>query len=117
MLLRRYRIGAGGLRILPFPRPQSRNDPGAEHIFVYVLGSPGKGGYRTYVGWTTELERRVAQHNAGTGAKSTRGRSWTLLYVERYATRPEAMSREWHVKRNRALRRVLAQNAQASTDP
>lgn len=77
--------------------------------YVYILGSFGKGGYRTYVGWTFDVDRRLAQHNNGTGARSTRGRTWTLLYVEPYATRREAMSREWHLKRNRALRRQLAQ--------
>lgn len=76
--------------------------------FVYVLGCKDKHGFRTYVGWTIDLERRIAQHNAGTGAKSTRGRQWSLLYVERFETRQEAMSREWHLKRDRALRKRLA---------
>jgi putative endonuclease len=78
--------------------------------FVYVLGSDdgvSRGGYRTYVGWTTNLQRRLDEHNGGTGARSTRGRTWVLLYAERYATRPEAMSREWHLKRDRRLRRAL----------
>ncbi len=75
--------------------------------FVYVLGAPGNGGYRTYVGWTTDLERRLREHNAGTGARSTRGRHWELLYVERHRDRREAMSREWHLKRDRAFRRLL----------
>ncbi|MFP1646834.1 GIY-YIG nuclease family protein, partial [Pontitalea aquivivens] len=44
--------------------------------FVYVLGSATAQGYRTYVGWTLDLDRRLAQHNSGTGAKSTRGRAW-----------------------------------------
>jgi putative endonuclease len=79
------------------------------NCFVYVLGSPGKDRYRTYVGWTNDLERRLAQHNAGTGARSTRGRVWMLLYSERHATRREAMSREWHLKRDRAFRKLLAQ--------
>jgi len=79
--------------------------------FVYILGSPGKTGYRTYVGWTVDLDRRLAQHNAGTGANSTRGRVWTLLHVERFASRREAMSREWHLKRDRALRRRLGRDA------
>jgi putative endonuclease len=75
--------------------------------FVYVLGS-GKGGtYKTYVGWTVDLERRLKEHNAGTGARSTRGRAWVLLYAEKYDTRPEAMSREWHLKRDRAFRKRL----------
>ncbi|HJO75750.1 MAG TPA: GIY-YIG nuclease family protein [Rhodospirillales bacterium] len=83
--------------------------PGA--CFVYILGSEGKGGFRTYVGWTTDLERRLDAHNAGTGAKSTRGRAWSLIYAERYKTRGQAMSREWHLKRDRKFRKALAANA------
>jgi putative endonuclease len=75
--------------------------------FVYILGSLGKGGAKTYVGWTTDLERRLNQHNAGTGARSTRGRQWVLLYAEQLATRNKAMSREWHLKRDRQFRKQL----------
>jgi putative endonuclease len=76
--------------------------------FVYVLGSDGNGGYRTYVGWTTDLDRRLDEHNSGRGARSTRGRNWALLYAERYAAKEDAMSREWHLKRDRAFRKRLA---------
>lgn len=75
--------------------------------FVYIIGCIGPRGLRTYVGWTTDLDRRLAQHNAGTGAKSTRGRTWTLLYAERHNTPREAMSREWRLKRDRAFRAQL----------
>ena len=77
--------------------------------FVYVLGAGGAGGYRTYVGWTTDLVRRLAAHNAGSGARSTRGRQWMLLYAERHGTKQDAMSREWHLKRDRRLRKLLAE--------
>ncbi|NCM97974.1 MAG: GIY-YIG nuclease family protein [Rhodobacterales bacterium] len=80
--------------------------------FVYVLGCDAPGGYRTYVGWTLDLERRLAQHNSGTGAKSTRGRVWSLIYAERLSSRVEAMSREWYLKRDRQMRRQLALSAQ-----
>ena len=76
--------------------------------FVYILGSDGKGAPRTYVGWTTDLERRLGQHNGGTGARSTRGRTWALLYAECYRTRSQAMSREWHLKRDRKFRKDVA---------
>ena len=76
--------------------------------FVYVLGCPGKTAYRTYVGWTIDVDRRLAAHNGGKGARSTRGRSWTLLYVERHATRRDSMSREWHLKRDRGFRKLLS---------
>jgi len=75
--------------------------------FVYVLGSNGRGGFKTYVGWTTDLDRRLANHNNGKGARSTRGRTWTLLYAELHSTRGEAMSREWRLKRDRAFRKAL----------
>jgi putative endonuclease len=76
--------------------------------FVYILGSGGKGGVRTYVGWTTDLEKRLSVHNSGEGAKSTRGRQWRLLYAERYKNRGDAMSREWHLNRDRRFRKALA---------
>ncbi|MDX2144207.1 MAG: GIY-YIG nuclease family protein [Rhodospirillaceae bacterium] len=76
--------------------------------FVYVLGSAGPGGARTYVGWTNDVPARLARHNAGTGAKSTRGRTWVVLHTEAFATRSEAMSREWHLKRDRKFRKELA---------
>ena len=76
--------------------------------FVYVLRSANRS--RTYVGWTTDLEQRVERHNSGRGAKSTRGASWSLLYAERYRTRGEAMSREWHLKRDKAFRKSLREN-------
>ncbi len=75
--------------------------------FVYILGSGGKGGFRTYVGWTLNIERRLAQHNSGKGARSTRGRMWFLLYTERHRTKRSAMSREWHLKRDRHFRKKL----------
>jgi putative endonuclease len=77
--------------------------------FVYILGCAHGDRYLTYVGWTNDLDKRLAQHNAGKGARSTRGRTWALLYSERFATRSEAMSREWHLKRDRAFRKQLAQ--------
>ncbi len=78
--------------------------------FVYLLGSTGKGGVRTYVGWTNDLDLRLSRHNAGKGARATRGRAWILLYVEKFATRSEAMSREWHLKRDRTFRKKLLES-------
>jgi putative endonuclease len=76
--------------------------------FVYVLGCRAKDRRLTYVGWTIDLDRRLTQHNAGTGARSTRGRVWVLLHTERFRTRRQAMSREWHLKRDRKFRKTLA---------
>lgn len=75
--------------------------------FVYVLGSCHKGRYISYVGWTNDVTQRLAKHNNGTGARTTRGRVWTLLHTEPFKTRNEAMSREWHLKRDRSFRKKL----------
>lgn len=77
----------------------------ALHYYVYLLVSTD--GVRSYVGWTTDLDRRLQQHNAGSGARSTRGRAWSLVYAERHSTRHGAMSREWHLKRERAFRSAI----------
>jgi putative endonuclease len=77
--------------------------------FVYILGTSTPRGPISYVGWTLDLERRLAQHNAGKGARTTRGRVWSLLHSESFETREDAMSREWYLKRDRKFRKdVLA---------
>lgn len=78
------------------------------HGYVYVLGSALGADRRTYVGWTVDIEARLQMHNAGLGARSTRGRAWVLLYAERYPTRRQAMSREVFLKRDRRFRASLA---------
>lgn len=52
-----------------------------------------------YTGYTDNLEKRLAAHNAGEGARYTRSRRpCRLAYVEEFAGKGEAMSREWHIK-------------------
>jgi putative endonuclease len=55
-----------------------------------------------YTGWTTDPERRVAQHNKGVGAKYTRTRRPVkLVYLETQPSRTEAMRRELAIKQMR----------------
>lgn len=52
-----------------------------------------------YTGWTNDLTKRLAAHNAGTGSKYTRSRlPVTLAYFEEHETKNEAMHREWVIK-------------------
>lgn len=53
-----------------------------------------------YTGWTTSVEKRLKVHNEGkAGAKYTRAkRPVELVYYEGYATKEEAMSREYAIK-------------------
>lgn len=52
-----------------------------------------------YCGWTNNLEKRLAAHNAGTASKYTSPRRPVeLIYTERFATKQEAMRREYRIK-------------------
>ena len=52
-----------------------------------------------YAGITTDLERRVSEHNRGTASKYTRGRRPVrLVYAEPQPDRAEASRREWEIK-------------------
>lgn len=53
-----------------------------------------------YCGWTNNLEKRVAAHNAGKGARYTRARlPVRLVYYETFGTKEEAMRREAAIKK------------------
>ena len=65
--------------------------------YAYIVECKDKS---LYCGWTNDLQRRLAAHNSGKGGKYTRTRyPVTLVYYETFATKEEAMSREWHLKR------------------
>ena len=52
-----------------------------------------------YTGWTNNLEKRVACHNAGKGGKYTASRlPVKLVYYETFETKQEAMRREYAIK-------------------
>ena len=64
--------------------------------FVYVLECADGS---LYTGYTTDVERRVAEHNAGEGAKYTRGRTPVdPVHVESFETQSAAMAREYEIK-------------------
>lgn len=52
-----------------------------------------------YTGYTTDVERRIAEHDVGEGAKYTRGRTPVeLRHTECFDTKSAAMSREYEIK-------------------
>ncbi len=53
-----------------------------------------------YTGYARDVEKRVAAHNAGRGAKYTAGRRpVSVVHVEAFETRGEALRREHALKR------------------
>jgi putative endonuclease len=52
-----------------------------------------------YCGITNDLDKRLAAHNAGEGAKYTRGRTpVTVVYFETCADKSTALKREMEIK-------------------
>jgi len=53
-----------------------------------------------YTGWTNDLEKRIAAHNEGRGAKYLRGKGPVILvYKKKFATVKEAQGRERAIKK------------------
>ncbi len=73
--------------------------------FVYVLRNDAG---IAYTGIATDVAARLLKHNAGTGAKFTRGRGpWRLIHVEGAMQRGDALRREIAIKRDAAFKALL----------
>ena len=72
----------------------------AERHHIYILRCADN---TLYCGYTTDLDRRVAEHNGAgkvAGARYTSGRRPVeLVYQEVFATRSEALKREAAIKK------------------
>lgn len=67
----------------------------SEH-YVYVLECADE---TLYTGYTTNVDRRVREHDDGDGAKYTRARTPVeLVYTEQFDSRSTAMQREYEIK-------------------
>jgi len=59
--------------------------------WVYVLKNEKN---RTYVGYTSNLNNRLTDHNIGRSYWTSRFKNWRLVYYETFQTRTEAIIRE-----------------------
>lgn len=75
-----------------------------QHI-VYMLRCSD---HTFYTGYTTDLKRRVQEHEEGKGAKYTRGRGpFQVVYIEKYETKEAAMKREYAIKQLSRREKVM----------
>ena len=75
--------------------------------YVYLIGASKKFKFKTYVGYTKNLKKRLFEHNSGKGAKSTRGYKWKFFYHRKYSSKQEAMSQEYILKKNKLRRKKI----------
>ena len=72
-----------------------------------MLKSITPGIKKTYVGYTNNLNLRLAKHNSNKGAKSTKGYKWILIFSKKFKSKNSAMSYEYKLKKDRILRNEL----------
>ena len=74
------------------------------HYFVYIIATKVKNKTISYVGYTSDLSKRLNDHNTGRGAKFTRGKKWKIIFKKKYMSKIKAMQEEYKLKKNYLLR-------------
>jgi putative endonuclease len=64
--------------------------------YVYLLKSEKNG--RVYTGYTSDLRKRVTDHNSGKSPYTKGNRPYVLVYYEAYASEDDARKREQALK-------------------
>ncbi len=64
--------------------------------YVYVLVEETE--REVYVGFTSDLRRRVEEHQSGHGAEYTKNGTWRLAYYEAFFSECDARTREKKLK-------------------
>ena len=75
--------------------------------YVYVLKSESDDGL--YIGFTTDLRRRLKEHHAGKSFATSYRRPWRLIYYEAYLEEADALGRERYLKSGGGRRFLKAQ--------
>ena len=80
------------------------------NYIVYIIINIDHNRFPTYVGYTSDLNKRLNLHNKSKGAKFTRGRNWEIIYKAKYSSKTEAMKNEYKLKKNRIKRNKIKLN-------
>ena len=80
--------------------------------YVYVIQNEQK---EFYLGYTSDLKKRVSDHNKGYN-KSTKGKSWQLVYYEAYVSREASWKREYRLKHGGRSKQLLYKRIQESLE-
>jgi len=78
--------------------PPSSGDATDQKAFVYLLQS--KKNKKFYLGWTTDLLRRLGEHNDGLSLYTKSRGPWELVGFETFSNHEEAKKREKVLKNN-----------------
>ncbi len=74
-------------------------------FWVYILQSEQDDSF--YVGYTSDLQRRIAQHNSGETRYTATKKPWNLVHTESYPDKSQAIKREIYIKRRASRKYIL----------
>jgi len=63
---------------------------------VYIIESEPNG--KWYIGYSTNLKRRLAEHNRHKNVSTSKEFKWKLIYCETYVNKMDAFGREKFLK-------------------
>lgn len=76
--------------------------------FIYIIENKAKS---RYIGFTSNIKKRITDHNSGKGTQTTkRSGKWKLIYLEGYLDKKDALGREQFLKSgfgNRFIKKQL----------
>ena len=81
-----------------------------QSYFVYLIVTKKNNKIISYVGYTSNITKRLIDHNSSKGAKATRGKQWEYAYLKRYTVKSDAMKGEFKLKKNYKLRNKIKSN-------
>tara|TARA_B100001093_G_scaffold506124_1_gene564531 strand:- start:168 stop:431 length:264 start_codon:yes stop_codon:yes gene_type:complete len=74
---------------------------------VYLIISKINNKFISYVGYTSDIKKRINLHNNSKGARFTKGKKWKLIYYQKYNNKSDAMKAEFKLKKNYKLRKSI----------
>jgi putative endonuclease len=75
-----------------------------EQYIVYIIYSSSLDKY--YVGYTTDLPKRLIEHNSGISTYTARSTDWIVKYTQTYLDRESAMRREREIKNKKSRKYI-----------
>jgi len=76
-----------------------------DQFTVYIVYSPTLDKY--YVGYTTDLPKRLTEHNSGISTYTSKASDWIIKYTENFSDRESAMKREREIKNKKSRKYIV----------
>jgi len=66
---------------------------------VYILQSKKDNSY--YIGYSSDIESRIQEHNYESTGYTSKKRPWVIVYIEEFEFKKDAIARERHIKKQK----------------